>query len=494
MKLKKILKNIDYETISDIDNIEIEDIAYNSRNVKENYIFVCISGETLDGHEYIMEAYNQGCRVFVVEKDIVTPKDTITLKVKNSRIALSKISANFFGNPSDKLKVIGITGTKGKTTVTNYISSVLNKAKINTGTIGTNGVFYNDIKEKTYNTTPESYEVQKTLDNMVNSGVEVVIMEISSAGIMMNRVDDINFDVAVYLNIATDHIGPKEHPTFEHYLDCKAKLFTLAKHGIVNIDDAYSDYVIKKATCSIETFSIIKNADSLAKDIEYTESINELGIKYSYEALEEKFKVYVPSPGMFSIYNSLAVISVCKYLGIENNIIVDALQSTGVKGRVEILPILPYAKVIIDYAHNGVSLENILQTLKMYKHNRLICLFGSVGGRTELRRKELGDVAARECDLCILTSDNPNFENPMNIIRDIARSFEDYPCEYIVEADRKKAIEFAIKILKQGDILVLAGKGHEEYQLINGEQIYFNEKEIATSVADNILKNKDLLA
>lgn len=494
MKLVDVMKDINFKykgLIDNINNIDIEDITYNSRYSKENHMFVCIKGETVDGHKYAKSAYEKGCRVFMVEDEVELPDDAVLLFVESSRIAMSKASANFFNNPSKKIKIIGVTGTKGKTTISNYISTVLNDSGINSGVIGTNGIFYNGKYEKTVNTTPESYELHKTIRRMVDEGVRCVCMEVSSGGIMMNRVNDIDFDIAIFSNLSEDHIGPKEHPTFEHYLECKAKLFTMTKYGIVNIDDMYANEIIKRATCEIATFSIEKQADIMAKNIKYSRNVGSLGISFDCETYKSKFKSYITSPGTFSVYNALAVIAVCKYLGIEKRIILESLQDARVKGRVEVIPALPYATIIVDYAHNGVSLENILQTLKQYEHNRLICLFGSVGGRTKGRRKELGDVASRECDLCILTSDNPDFEEPMEIIKDIAESFVGSDCEYIVEPDRKLAIEKAMSIIEEGDMLVLAGKGHEEYQLINGERIPFSETQIVLDVAEKILIDND---
>ena len=494
MKLLEIMNEVVFtynKLWDDVKNTEIKDLAYNSSKCEDGYIFVAIKGETVDGHKYTQKAYERGARVFILQDDINLNEDAIKLFVKDSRIALSKMSSNYFRNPSKDLKVIGVTGTKGKTTITNYISEVLNKAGLNTGVIGTNGTFYNGTSEKTFNTTPESYELHRIFRDMLDNGVKCVSMEVSSGGIMMERVKDIDFDVAIFSNLSLDHIGPKEHPTFEHYLECKARLFTLAKHGIINIDDDYANQIIEKATCDIETFGIENKADIVASNIEYSRELDSLGVSFDVCAKDERFDAYICSPGTFSIYNALAVISVCRYLGVEQNIMIDALKIAKVKGRVEVLPVLDYATVIIDYAHNGVSLENILQTLKKYDHNRLICLFGSVGGRTELRRKELGDIAARECDLCILTSDNPDFEDPMNVIKDIADSFKNSDCEYIVEPDRKVAIEKAIEIAKEGDMIVFAGKGHEEYQYIKGEWIPFSETEIAINAAKKIMDKKD---
>ena len=488
--LSKLLEDISFTSNKDfnkLNEIDIVDIAYSSLKCKEGYMFVALRGETVDGGKYVFDAYSRGARVFVLEKDIEMADDAVKIIVEDSRIALSKLSANYFGNPSKELKIIGVTGTKGKTTITNYISEVLNKAGINTGVVGTNGTFYNNITEQTVNTTPESYELHRIFRKMVDSGVKCVSMEVSSGGIQRHRVEHVDFDIAIFTNLSPDHIGPKEHPTFENYLECKAKLFTLAKHGIVNIDDKYAKNIIDIATCDIETFGIEKEADIMATNIKYSTRLNSLGVDFECKTKEGLLPYYICSPGRFSIYNALSVISVCKYLGIDKEITKNALKEAKVCGRVEVLSVLPYATVIIDYAHNGVSLENILETLENYDHKRLICVYGSVGGRTKLRRKELGDVASKRCDLSILTSDNPDFEDPMQIINDIAKSYDKNKENYIVEPDRKKAVQLAVRMAREGDMIVLAGKGHETFQLIEGVRVPFSEREIVKEEAMKIL-------
>lgn len=493
VKLTKVLEDVPFTSntnLNELDKIEIVDIAYSSLRCKADYMFVALKGETVDGHKYVFDAYSRGARVFVLQDDIEMAEDAVKIIVKDTRVALSKMSANFFGNPSKYLKVIGVTGTKGKTTITNYISEVLNKSGINTGVIGTNGTFFNNITESTVNTTPESYELHRIFRKMLDSGVKCVSMEVSSGGLQKSRVDHVDFDVAIFTNLSPDHIGPKEHPTFQDYLECKAKLFTLAKHGIINIDDKYAQEIIDIATCNIETFGIEKQADVMATDIEYSKDLDSLGVNFVCQTKESKDNYYICSPGIFSIYNALAVISVCKYLGVEKKITRKALKEAKVCGRVEVLSALPYATIIIDYAHNGVSLENILKTLEHYDHKRLICLFGSVGGRTEIRRKELGDVASKECDLSILTSDNPDFEDPLDIINDIAKSYDD-KSKYIVEPDREKAIRLAVRMAQEGDMIVLAGKGHETYQLINGVKVPFSERDIVREEAKKVLASRE---
>lgn len=490
MKLKDLLKDIDFSCNKDFDtieNIEVEDVYYNSSKARENGLFVALVGETTDGHKYIDDAYENGSRIFLISQEVDLPSDSIKILVKNTRSALSHISANLFKNPSKELKVIGITGTKGKTTTSNYIKAIFEASGHKTGIIGTNGVFYGDVKEDTKNTTPESYEIQKILRKMIDSNVECVVMEVSSGGLKMNRVDDIEIDLGIFTNISKDHIGPKEHPDFQDYLDSKAKLFKIAKHGIVNLDDKQSSYIIENATCDITTFSIEKDSDFQAEDIRLSENIKTLGSSFRCVTRDGDVDYQISSPGIFSIYNALLSIAASRHFGIDHKTIQDVLKDINVSGRVEVLPILDYASVVLDFAHNGVSLQNIVETLKHYNPKRLICLVGSVGNRSLLRRKELGDIAAKECDICILTSDNPDFEDPMKIIDEMAESFIDSDCVLIKEADRKEAIIRGINILEKDDILLLAGKGHENYQIIEGKEVYFSDKETAIKAANELL-------
>ena len=496
MKLSNILEGIEYISSinpSETDNIDIEDIVYDSRLAKENYIFIAIKGETMDGHDFIKNAYDNGCRVFVVTENIELPEGSIKILLKDTRLALSKMSSNFFGDPSSKLKVIGVTGTKGKTTITNYIRTVLCESGLNTGVIGTNGVFYNDVKAKTVNTTPESYEIHKTIKEMLDAGVECVAMEVSSSGLMMDRVHDVKYDIGIYTNLSPDHIGPKEHPTFEDYRYCKSKLFSLCKHGIINIDDENAWYMIENAKSDIATFSIHKESDLQAENIDLTRDEKALGVNFDYiEDGSEKTNAHICSPGEFSIYNALAVISVCKYLDIDKEKMLKSLSTAKVDGRVEVLPVLPYATVVVDYAHNGMSLENVLETLHMYKPNRMICLFGSIGGRCVIRRKELGDVAAKLADITVITTDNPDDEEPMDIINDIAKSFADSECEIYKIADRAEAIYKALSIAEEGDMILITGKGHEKYQIINGERVFYDEKGEVIKAAKRVREEKGL--
>ena len=362
MKLFKLMENVSFTSnlpLEKINETDIKDIAYNSRNCEEGFLFVALVGETVDGHRFVQNAYDNGARVFLLQKGrecdknvMGLPEDVVKIFVENTRISLSRISHNFFGKPSETLKIVGVTGTKGKTTITNYVSTVLNESGINTGVIGTNGTFFNGKYEPTANTTPESYELHRIFRKMLDNGVKCVSMEVSSGGIMHNRVEDVDFDVAIFSNLSPDHIGPKEHPTFEHYLQCKAKLFKMAKHGIINIDDQYASEIIKAATCNIETFAIENNADLTADNIRYSKEIDSLGVSFDCKTKQENFPCFICSPGTFSIYNALAVIAVCRYLGVKREKMIKSLKNAKVNGRVEVISVLPYATVVVDYAHN----------------------------------------------------------------------------------------------------------------------------------------------
>ncbi|NLC66912.1 MAG: UDP-N-acetylmuramoyl-L-alanyl-D-glutamate--2,6-diaminopimelate ligase, partial [Clostridium sp.] len=411
MKLDKLLSDIEFYTdydIKEFKDIEIENIYYDSRLASKDSLFIAIKGEAVDGHKYIKDAYNNGCRIFIVENDdLNTPKDCVVITTKNSRKTLSAISARFFDYPSEDITTIGITGTKGKTSVANLIKSVIESAGLACGVIGTNGISYKETRIKTINTTPESYEIQKHLKAMVDQGVQYVAIEVSSGGLKMNRADDIFFDLAIFTNISEDHIGPTEHKDFNEYISCKRKLFTQSKKSIINVDDEKSDLFIKSSINSPITYSIFKDSMYKAANINYHNDLTNLGSSFEslYNGEKKLFEIYMP--GDFSIYNALSVIAASDYLKLDYRAVKKGFNKARVKGRSEIIETNRDFTVIIDYAHNGVSLKNILTSLRKYNPNRIITVVGSVGGRTYGRRKELGDVSFKYSDITILTSDNP---------------------------------------------------------------------------------------
>lgn len=452
----------------------VQDLCYNTNTVKPSTIFFALKGKTSDGATFIPKAYENGGRIFVSETIVDIPEDSVLVIVENCRLALSHASHLFFQKPSEQLKVIGITGTKGKTTTTTLLYHVLKNSGASVGVIGTNGIFFNDTSIPTANTTPESYELHKIMRQMVDAGITTCFMEVSSQGLMMQRVEDIQFDIAVFTNMAVDHISDQEHPTFEDYLHWKTHLFTLTKHALVNQDDAYVEHFIKHPNVEITSYSIDTPSMYQATHLSYLFENAEHGMQFTLH----NNAITLPVPGKFNVYNALVVIAVATMLNIPIETVMTQLKHATVPGRMEAIPNKKGALAILDYAHNGFSLENVIQTLQHYTYKRLIILFGSVGDRSQSRRQELGDVVARYADVAIITSDNPGFENPTAIIQDIEKSFTNSSCHVMTETDRQQAIKLAAQIAQSGDIVVFAGKGHETYQLIKGEKVPFNEKQI----------------
>lgn len=475
MQLSEILQGVSCEPVSQ--DPDISDIVYDSRKAERGKLFVAIPGEAVDGHKFAPSAYGLGCRVFAVERYLDLPQDALQIKVQSSRAALSRMSANLFDHPSEKLKIIGVTGTKGKSTIVYLMQGVLKEAGINAGIIGTNGIEFCGRKLKTVNTTPESYELHKTFSEMLKSGVETVVMEVSSQGIKMDRVNDVAFDCGVFTNLSPDHIGPGEHKSMEEYISCKAKLFTMCQKSVINADDAQSQRMLSSAKGEVITFSTRQPADLFADHELLWQSSNMLGVSFDLHCGDDVTEVKTCLPGEFSVYNGLAVLGISQAMNIDRKSAVSALAKTTVPGRAELIPLLPDVKIVIDYAHNRLSMENIMQAMKAYDPKRIICVFGSVGGRTQLRRKQLGEIASRYADLCILTADNPDFEDPSDIARDIRDGFV-RDCEYVIIPDREQAIAYAVETAQSGDLILLCGKGHEDYQLICGKRVPFSEKEV----------------
>lgn len=420
----------------------------------------------------IFEVAEKKASVIVTEKevDLSEYKETTVIRVKNTRYAMGIICASFYGNPSDRLTVIGITGTKGKTTTTYMIKSMLESAGHKTGLIGTIESIVGDKVTPASNTTPESIVMQKTLKEMVDAGLDSVVMEVSSQGLMLDRVAGISFDYGIFTNLSEDHIGPNEHKDFAEYLGWKAKLFTLCKKGIFNIDDEYYEEILKGHTCEVITFGMKDGADYQAKNETLFKQSGCLGITYQLDGKYQEH-VTVSLPGEFSIHNSLAAIAVAKEMGVSMEIILRILTDIHVKGRVELIPISDSFTILIDYAHNAVSLESILTTLKAYRPQRLVSLFGCGGNRSKVRRYEMGEVSGHLADLTIITSDNPRDEEPQAIIDDIKIGMAKTKGKFVEIIDRKEAIRYAIMKAEQGDVIVLAGKGHEDYQEIRGKNI-----------------------
>ena len=453
-------------------------ISNDSRKVHKSSIFVCVKGAISDGHRYAQAAYEKGCRVFVATHSLDLPSDAMIMITDDTRHALALLSVQLYRDPSRELHVVGITGTKGKTTSALMAAHILNRCGIAAGYIGSNGIEYGGQHFDTLNTTPESCDIQRYLRDMVTAGMRVCVMEVSSQALKLARVHGVRFDTCAFTNLSPDHISTYEHPDFEDYKACKALLFrTPHRNLIYNADDPLSEDVVGASRAKAVRVGLHRPADLSADGIVLMREQGKLGLQFTLHSPDGEQEVELPFPGFFS---ALTAIAICRRFGLSDRQITQALCDVIISGRFEVIDLPHGATVIIDYAHNGVSLRSALETLRQYDPFRLICVFGSVGGRTQMRRAELGRVAAELADLCILTADNPDNEPPMDIIRDIAEQFGKDSCPYLAIPDREQAIAHAGSQSLPGDIILLAGKGHERYQLVAGRQIPFCERDIVT--------------
>ncbi|HBA97542.1 MAG TPA: UDP-N-acetylmuramoyl-L-alanyl-D-glutamate--2,6-diaminopimelate ligase [Lachnospiraceae bacterium] len=482
MNLTRLLQDINYACIQGDINREVSGIAYDSRKVSCGTVFVCISGAIADGHVFAADAARKGAVVIIAEKSVDVPDNVTVIKVKDSRAALARLSAAYFGHPAKELKTIGITGTKGKTTATYMVRSMLEASGIKTGLIGTIETIIGDEHIPSANTTPESYVVQETFRKMADAGCKCVVMEVSSQGLMLHRTSGFTFDYGIFTNLEPDHIGPAEHKDLDDYIHCKSLLFRQCRHGIFNADDSHLEEILAGHTCDIETYGFSDKADIRASNVQLLEKKGILGVTYHLDGLIN-MDVEIDIPGKFSVYNSMTAIAICRHFGVSNDTIIKSLAQIRVKGRVELLDISPKFTVMIDYAHNAMSLESLLTTLKEYNPARLVCLFGCGGNRSRERRFEMGEVSSRLADFTVVTSDNPRNEEPQAIIDDIVTGVRRANGRYITIPDRAEAIRYVIENALEGDVIVLAGKGHEYYQEIKGKKYHMDERELAADVA-----------
>ena len=485
MKLNKLLERLEYDVVQGTDEAAVTTLVNDSRKVDAGSVFVCISGAVSDGHKYAADVAAKGAAAVVVEKDVEVPADVTVIRVQDTRYALALMSAAYFGYPAEKLKIIGITGTKGKTTTTYMIRSILEGVGHKVGLIGTIEAIIGDEKIPAANTTPESFTIHQYFARMVEEGCDSVVMEVSSQGLMLHRTAGIPFEIGIFTNLGKDHIGPNEHKDFEDYKRCKAMLFQQCRLGIANVDDKYFHDIFKNATCKVETFGFSKDADLRAENVQLVSRPGYLGVAYHVAGLMD-FDVEIDIPGTFSVYNSLTAIAVCRHFGVPVEKIKEALKKAKVKGRIEMIKVSDEFTLMIDYAHNAMSLESLLTTLKEYHPKRLVCLFGCGGNRSKDRRYEMGEVSGRLADLTIITSDNPRFEEPQAIIDDIKIGIGRTDGKYVEICDRKEAIKYAIQHGQPGDVIVLAGKGHEDYQEIKGVKYPMDERVLIAEVLEEL--------
>ena len=483
MRLLNLLERLEYTCLQGSLDREIAEVIADSRKAKEGSLFICIRGAVVDGHTFASAVAAQGTKAIVVEEPVEVPADVTVIQVKDSRYAMAVIAAAYYGYPGDQLKVIGITGTKGKTTTTYMVKSILENAGYKVGLIGTIETIIGDTVIPSANTTPESLLVQKYFRQMLDAGCDCAVMEVSSQGLMLHRTAGFQFEIGIFTNIEPDHIGPNEHTSFEHYLECKKMLLRQCKIGIVNRDDEHFEKIIEGHTCKLETYGFSPEADLRAVNPKLVTGKGMLGISYELDGLLH-FPVEIDLPGKFSIYNSLTAIAICRHFKVSDENIQKALKVAKVKGRIEMIKVSDEFTLMIDYAHNAMSLESLLTTLREYHPHRLVCLFGCGGNRSRDRRFEMGEVSGRMAELTIITSDNPRNEDPQAIIDDIKTGIEKTDGKYIEIIDRKEAIAYAIHHGEPGDIVVLAGKGHEDYQEIKGKKYPMDERVLIQEILD----------
>lgn len=482
--LEALLKGLAYQCVQGNIEKQITEVVYDSRKVVKGCLFICIEGAKFDAHSVADDVVKAGAAAIVVQKPVtVTDDQAAVIAVEDTRYAMACISAAYFGHPAEKLKTIGITGTKGKTTTTYLVKSILEHAGYRVGLVGTIETITGKRTIPSENTTPESYYLQEYFAEMVEAGCEVVVMEVSSQGLMMHRSAGFIFDYGIFTNIEPDHIGPNEHKDFEDYLHCKSLLFQQCRIGILNGDDQHLEQILKGHTCQVETFGLGRAADLRAVDLKLLKEDGRLGVSFRAEGiLEMDVKAYFP--GTFSVYNALAALAICRHFKVSQDGIRAALLQAKVKGRIEMIPVSDQFILMIDYAHNAMALKSLLETLREYEPGRLVCMFGCGGNRSKLRRFEMGEVSGHLADLTVITSDNPRMEEPLEIIADIVTGIEKTDGKYITIPDRKEAIAHVIHHGQPGDVIILAGKGHEDYQEIKGVKYPMDERELIREILE----------
>lgn len=493
MELKSILSGLEGLKVRGNLDVNVKEIKNNSKAVEKNDMFVAIKGFDDDGHNHIVEAIKNGAKVILAQEDEIDkniikeiPEDIVLVLTKDTRYALAIVACNFYKNPSKKMKLIGVTGTKGKTTTTYMIRDILEKHGIKVGLIGTVASYVGDKKiADNENTTPESLKLQEIFSKMLEEKCEAVVMEVSSQSLKLERVAGCDFDIGVFTNFAEDHISTKEHPNMEDYFNSKVKLFKMCKKGFINADDVYSIMIPKLVPeCQFSTYGIDNHCDLLAKDITVTNQYADFKVKIG----DKNERVKVSIPGRFSVYNSLAAIAVAMQFGCNSEEIKGALENIRVPGRSELVDNKLGLTIMIDYAHTPESLEKILSAVKIYTKGRVISVFGCGGDRDKIKRPMMGEVSGRVADYTIITSDNPRTENPEEIVKDIEDGIKKTNGKYECIVDRKEAIKKAIKMANKRDMIVLAGKGHEQYQEINKKRYPFDESEIVNNIIDEMMQ------
>ncbi len=473
MKLKDLLK-----CNSKFAETEITGVTCNSNNVKNGYAFVCIVGARADGHTFAEDAIKNGAAVVITQRDLKLENQII---VPDTHAAYSTMCANWFSNPAKSLKLLGVTGTNGKTSVTYMLKKIIEKAGYKVGLVGTIQNMIGDEVISSKNTTPDAYELNSLFSLMKAKGCTYVIMEVSSHALDQCRVYNLDFELAMFTNLTQDHLD--YHGTMENYLTAKKKLFNMCKTALVNLDDPYSQELMKDLTCKTVTYSASNSSTYSANGIKYLPD----GVEYEFVSDSVISHLKVNTPGRFTVYNSLCAAACAVEIGIPITTAAKAISELqGVKGRAEVVPTGRDFTVIIDYAHTPDGLKNILKTFKECEKNRLIVLFGCGGDRDKSKRPLMGEIAVSFADYVIVTSDNPRSEEPNSIIEDILAGMKGAPTPYKVIENRIEAIKFSVSIARKGDIIVLAGKGHETYQILKSGTIHLDEREVVSEALAEI--------
>lgn len=489
MRLDTLLGSLLHVRVIGSTEIEIDSLEYDSRRVTKGTLFVCLKGFNSDGHDFAARAVEMGAAALLVEDLPDFETEATVIQVEDTRRALAILAAAWYGYPGKKLKVIGITGTKGKTTTAHMIKGILEADGKKVGMIGTMGAYIGEEHIPTRNTTPESLELHSLFDRMVRQGCTHVVMEVSSQGLKLDRTYGINFDVGNYLNLSPDHIGAGEHTDFQDYLRCKSLLFDQVKQAVVNADDKEWRAVAGKAPelylFSRKNRSGEEEAFLRADQVEKLWNPGILGSAFLVHGAYEG-RIELSVPGEFNVENALAALGTAKLLGVELSTAAEALSRVNVKGRTQLLgKASHFTTLLIDYAHNALSMESLLVMLKGYEPKRLICLFGGGGNKPRARRYDMGLMAGRYADLTILTTDNPRWESVDDINKEIIEGLNVHGGKYMIMNDREKAIHYLIDHCGKGDIAVLIGKGHEEYQEIAGTRYPFSEQKIVEAYLES---------
>ena len=492
MELKKVLAGCANLKAKGNLDIDIRNITSDSREVKPGDMFVAIKGFDVDGHTFVAKAIEAGAKVIMINEEelkglvpVLTPDVTI-LVTKDTRVSLAKCACNFYGNPSKKVKLIGVTGTKGKTTTTFMIKAILEKQGIKTGLVGTIASYSGDRKiEDSDRTTPDSLKLQQLFAYMVQDGCQAIVMEVSSQSLKLHRVDGCEFDYCIFTNFSEDHISPKEHPDMKDYFNSKLKLFEMCSIGFINADDINTIRVPKLVpNCEVKSYGIDNECDMLAKDITITNSYVDFRVKLNGK--NERIKTCIP--GRFSVYNTLAAICIAIKMGCSTENIKAALEEVRVPGRSELVDNKLGLTILIDYAPSPESLQSISLAVKSYTRGRVISVFGCGGDRDHGKRPQMGEISGKIADYTIITSDNPRTEVPEEIVKDIEVGMKKTNGKYECVVDRTEAIKKAIEMANKNDIIVLAGKGHETYQENDHVKYPYDERVIIKNIMEEIKK------